>query len=92
MLDLEAVVDLPGKLTYEQILDFFRHARAYIQSSGAEGLSNSLVEAMANGLPSLLPMSVGPLKWSKMGFRAFCSSRLHHKTGRRNLCKLGTQC
>jgi glycosyltransferase involved in cell wall biosynthesis len=51
MLSLEAAVDLPGKLTYEQILDLFLHAHAYVQSSVAEGLSNSLAEAMANGLP-----------------------------------------
>lgn len=51
MLDLESAVDLPGKLTYEQIRNLFRGAHAYIQSSVAEGLSNSLAEAMANGLP-----------------------------------------
>jgi glycosyltransferase involved in cell wall biosynthesis len=51
ILDLEAVVDLPGKMNYEQILELYLHAHAYIQSSIAEGLSNSLAEAMANGLP-----------------------------------------
>jgi len=51
MLGLEAVVDLPGKMTYEEIQSLFSSAHAYIQSSIAEGLSNSLVEAMANGLP-----------------------------------------
>jgi len=50
-LNLESVVDLPGKFTYEQILDLFRRAHAYIQSSESEGLSNSVAEAMANGLP-----------------------------------------
>lgn len=51
VLGLEEVVQMPGKLTYGQIQELFSHAHAYIQSSIAEGLSNSLVEAMANGLP-----------------------------------------
>lgn len=48
---LETVVDLPGKRTYEQIQALFRSAHAYIQSSVSEGLSNSVAEAMVNGLP-----------------------------------------
>ncbi len=51
MLNLNDAVEMPGKLNYEQILELFRSAHAYIQSSVAEGLSNSLVEALANGLP-----------------------------------------
>jgi colanic acid/amylovoran biosynthesis glycosyltransferase len=51
LLRLETVVDLPGKLPYERIQSLFQQAHVYIQSSIAEGLSNSLVEAMANGLP-----------------------------------------
>ncbi|PKN92353.1 MAG: hypothetical protein CVU44_14530 [Chloroflexi bacterium HGW-Chloroflexi-6] len=51
MLDLETVIDIPGKLNYEQILALFGRASAYIQASIAEGLSNSLVEAMSTGLP-----------------------------------------
>lgn len=50
-LNLETVVELPGKCTYEQIQDLFRSAHAYIQSSVSEGLSNSVAEAMVNGLP-----------------------------------------
>ena len=51
LLGLESVVDFPGKLDYVQIQDLFKVAHAYIQSSVTEGLSNSLIEAMANGLP-----------------------------------------
>lgn len=51
MLQLESFVSLPGKLNHQQIQNLFRTAHAYIQSSVAEGLSNSLVEAMAGGLP-----------------------------------------
>lgn len=51
MLDLDEFVDFLGKLNYEQIKTVFKTAHAYIQSSVAEGLSNSLAEAMANGLP-----------------------------------------
>lgn len=50
-LGLETAVDLPGKLSYQQIQDLFCSAHAYIQSSVSEGLSNSLAEAMTNGLP-----------------------------------------
>jgi len=51
MLNLENYVGFPGKLDYEQIKTIFQNSHAYIQSSVVEGLSNSLVEAMANGLP-----------------------------------------
>lgn len=51
MLNLENYVDFPGKLDHEQIKTIFQNSHAYIQSSVTEGLSNSLVEAMANGLP-----------------------------------------
>ena len=51
MFDLENVVSFPGKLDYRQIQNLFSSADAYVQSSLAEGLSNSVAEAMANGLP-----------------------------------------
>lgn len=51
MLNLEKFVEFSGKLNHEQIIKIFQNSHAYIQSSVAEGLSNSLVEAMANGLP-----------------------------------------
>ncbi len=50
-LGLEAHVSLVGKLSYEEISHLLRNAHAYVQSSVAEGLSNALVEASANGLP-----------------------------------------
>ena len=51
VLGLDEYVNFPGKLDYERIKMIFQNSHAYIQSSVAEGLSNSLVEAMANGLP-----------------------------------------
>jgi colanic acid/amylovoran biosynthesis glycosyltransferase len=51
MLGLNNFVNFTGKLNYEQIQQYAMDADAYIQSSIAEGLSNSLAEAMANGLP-----------------------------------------
>jgi len=51
MLSLDEFVDFPGKLNYEQIKTVFKTAHAYVQSSVVEGLSNSLAEAMVNGLP-----------------------------------------
>lgn len=51
VLDLEEVVNFPGKLTSVEIRRLLQNAHAYIQASVSEGLSNSLVEAMANGLP-----------------------------------------
>lgn len=50
-LNLETIVDLPGKLSYVRLQDLFQYAHAYIQPSLVEGLSNSLAEATANGLP-----------------------------------------
>lgn len=50
-LDLEDYVTITGKLNYQQITNLLSQANAYIQASMAEGLSNALVEAMANGLP-----------------------------------------
>jgi colanic acid/amylovoran biosynthesis glycosyltransferase len=51
VLGLGEAVNLPGKMQYEKILELFRSAHAYVQSSVAEGISNSLAEAMSNGLP-----------------------------------------
>ncbi len=50
-LDLHARVRLVGKLPPEEINRLLRRAHAFVQSSVAEGLSNSLAEAMAAGRP-----------------------------------------
>jgi len=50
-LKLKEQVDLPGKLKFEHIRDLLQNSHAFIQSSCAEGLSNSLAEAMAFGCP-----------------------------------------
>lgn len=51
VLDLESAVNFPGKLSYEQVLGLFGDADGFVQASVAEGLSNALAEAMANGVP-----------------------------------------
>lgn len=51
MLALEPYVTLTGKLEYPEIATLLRHSMAFIQSSVAEGLSNSTAEAMALGCP-----------------------------------------
>lgn len=51
ILNLEAHVTLAGRLNYEEISQLLSNAHGYVQSSVAEGLSNALVEAMANGVP-----------------------------------------
>jgi len=48
---IEDHVTFSGTLSYQEIMNVFAHTDAYIQSSIAEGLSNSLAEAMAVGLP-----------------------------------------
>ena len=50
-LDIEEFVEFTGTLPYSEITAIFNRSDAYIQSSIAEGFSNSLAEAMAQGLP-----------------------------------------
>jgi colanic acid/amylovoran biosynthesis glycosyltransferase len=50
-LKLQPYVQLIGKADFARITDLFARSHAYVQSSIAEGLSNSLVEAMAWGCP-----------------------------------------
>lgn len=50
-LCLSTHIVLTGKLTEDQIRGLFQCHHAYVQSSVAEGLSNSLAEAMAHGCP-----------------------------------------
>ena len=51
ILNLESHISLVGKLNYKEFSQLLSNAHAYVQSSIAEGLSNALVEAMANGVP-----------------------------------------
>jgi glycosyltransferase involved in cell wall biosynthesis len=50
-LQLNDFVTFKGTLPYSVIEDLFEQADGYIQSSISEGLSNSLAEAMAIGVP-----------------------------------------
>ncbi|WP_298002666.1 MULTISPECIES: glycosyltransferase family 4 protein [Anaerolinea] len=58
MMGLDSDIVFPGKLGYGDIQIHMRAAHAYIQSSIAEGLSNSLIEAVVNGVP-VFATSVG---------------------------------
>lgn len=50
-LDIMDSVSFTGTLPYSEIMALLEHSDAYIQSSIAEGFSNSLAEAMALGMP-----------------------------------------
>lgn len=50
-LGLNSHVTLFGKQSYSEIADHLKNSDAYIQSSIAEGFSNSTAEAMAFGMP-----------------------------------------
>jgi glycosyltransferase involved in cell wall biosynthesis len=50
-LELQPYVQMIGKADFGRITDLFALSHAYVQSSIAEGLSNSLAEAMAWGCP-----------------------------------------
>lgn len=50
-LGLNSHVTLLGKLSYSEITNHLKNSDAYIQSSIAEGFSNSTAEAMASGCP-----------------------------------------
>jgi glycosyltransferase involved in cell wall biosynthesis len=50
-LGIENHVSFPGTVSYSEIKTLFAQSDGYVQSSISEGLSNSLAEAMALGLP-----------------------------------------
>lgn len=52
-------VTLDRKLTYNQMPGFYNSIQIYAQPSSAEGCSNSVMEAMACGLPCLICEGVG---------------------------------
>ncbi|MEO7366397.1 MAG: glycosyltransferase [Gemmatimonadaceae bacterium] len=60
-------VHAPGRVTQEQLPEWFRMADAYVSSALSDGTSISLLEAMASGLPVVVTESFGNLEWVQQG-------------------------
>ena len=50
-LGLEDVVDMPGRMDAERLPELYRNHDILVSASMLEGMSNSILEAMASGLP-----------------------------------------
>jgi len=70
-LGLQPYVQLIGKADFACITDLFARSHAYVQSSIAEGLSNSLAEAMAWGCPVFATEVGGTSEVIKQGDTGF---------------------
>ncbi len=64
-LELDGVVSMPGKVTDEDLMAYYRSADVYLSLSEHEGFGMPLIEAMAQGLPVVahasasIPWTVG---------------------------------
>ncbi|MGE6763529.1 glycosyltransferase family 4 protein [Corallococcus interemptor] len=56
---LQRVVELTGVSTYEEAPDQYRSGDLFVSPTYSEGFSNTLLEAMASGLPIVSTMAVG---------------------------------
>lgn len=62
---LEAVVQLPGLRSEEELPEYFRSADTYLSCSPVDGSSISLLQAMATGLPSIVADRASNREWLK---------------------------
>lgn len=60
---LNNVVYLPGIVSHEQMLDYFRASDLYLSCTHSDGTSISLLEAMATGLPLVVTDGPGNREW-----------------------------
>lgn len=58
-LDLGGVVELSGYAPYEQAAEVYRRGDIFVSPTYSEGFSNTILEAMATGLPIVSTWAVG---------------------------------
>jgi glycogen synthase len=58
-LGLEDITDLAGHVAYERVPEVYRDADLFVSPTYAEGFSNTILEAMASGLPIVSTRAVG---------------------------------
>jgi glycosyltransferase involved in cell wall biosynthesis len=55
----QAQVELAGYVDYDQVPQVYHHADVFVSPTYAEGFSNTILEAMASGLPCVAAEAVG---------------------------------
>ena len=58
-LDLSERVEMTGYVEYKRVPEVYRRAEVFVSPTYAEGFSNTILEAMASGLPVVSCRSVG---------------------------------
>lgn len=53
-LESLSAVHLTGKISFEQMRDYYKRSRTYVSTSYYEGLPGTCLEAMAMGLPTVV--------------------------------------
>ena len=66
-LGIAELVHAPGRVSQQELPEWFRMADAYVSSALSDGTSISLLEAMATGLPVVVSESYGNLEWVQQG-------------------------
>ena len=58
-LDLTDVIEFTGFVSYEDVPKIFRSADIFVSPTWSEGFSNTILEAMASGLPIVAARAIG---------------------------------
>jgi glycosyltransferase involved in cell wall biosynthesis len=67
-------IDFPGRVSYADLPNYYRHADVYISASHSDGTSISLLEALACGTPPIVSDIPGNQEWIVPGMNGwlFC--------------------
>lgn len=79
-LGINLLVEFSGYLPYSEISQCFKAANGFIQSSISEGFSNSVAEAMANGVPVFATDIGGTSEVIKDGINGLLLDPIHPET------------
>ncbi|GGG60124.1 glycosyltransferase family 4 protein [Bizionia arctica] len=55
-------IETPGKIAYKNVNDYFAQSLIFVNTSYREGVSNTFIEAMLNGVP-VLSLNSNPNNW-----------------------------